>query len=91
MLQGKRNKPAWIVAVMVLAVVLRTILVEFGWVGSGGFVGVENPGGYSAGGGYPGGNGDWIQPTPGGTVGGNRDCFYYNDPSSGSSVMTPGC
>jgi hypothetical protein len=35
-------------------------------------------------------NQDWNQSTPGGNIGGTRDCFYYNDPSSGSSVMT-GC
>ena len=33
---------------------------------------------------------DWNKSTPGGNIGGTRDCFYYNDPSSGSSVTT-GC
>ncbi len=32
---------------------------------------------------------DWIRRTPGGTIGGSGDCFYYNHPN-GSSVMT-GC
>ena len=35
---------------------------------------------------------DWIRRTPGGTIGGDTNCFYYNDPSTGSSVMTgTGC
>lgn len=35
-------------------------------------------------------SGDWNRNTPGGNIGGTRECFYYNDPNSGSSVMT-GC
>ena len=40
-------------------------------------------------------SGDWNRNTPGGNIGGGniggtRECFYYNDPNSGSSVMT-GC
>jgi hypothetical protein len=33
---------------------------------------------------------DWIRRTPGGTVGGSGDCFYYSHPN-GSSVMTGNC
>lgn len=33
---------------------------------------------------------DWIRRTPGGTIGGSGDCFYYSHPN-GSSVMTGNC
>lgn len=41
-------------------------------------------------GGGGGNGGDWMRRTPGGNVGGDGQCTYFNDPSTGASVMT-GC
>lgn len=38
-----------------------------------------------------GGNGDYTYRGPGGQMGGDGNCFYYNDPATGSSYMPPGC
>lgn len=89
MLQDKRNRPAVIVVLVILAVLfLRAVSGEPGGFGSGGFGG---PPGFDQPGGNAPGDGGWMRHTPGGTVGGTRDCFYYNDPEGGSSVMSQGC
>ncbi len=38
-----------------------------------------------------GGGGSYLHRGPGGTTGGSGDCFYYNDPETGSSVMSDAC
>jgi hypothetical protein len=63
------------------------------WLNAQGVGGLEGrAASFNLGAGSYSSGGDWIRRTPGGTVGGSGNCFYYNDPESGSSVMTgPGC
>lgn len=45
----------------------------------------------ASGGGNGGGNGGYTSRTSGGLMGSDGNCFYYNDPETGSSYMPPGC
>ena len=85
MLQTKRGK-LFLVAVMLLVLI---VFAQIRQASRGELYFPATPGfaNYSASNTQ---NQNWNQSTPGGNIGGTGDCFYYNDPSSGSSVMT-GC
>lgn len=85
MLQIKRSKLFLIAVVLLVLIVFAQIRQasrdELYFPTSQGFAGYSPSNTQSQ---------DWNESTPGGNIGGTRDCFYDNDPSSGSSIMT-GC